>query len=411
MGPVTRMAGPPPSFCFVAFPPVTKYNHTLFGKNSARPKDEVQEIVYVPTGNHVPGNKVQCTYLEIDQAPRTHAVFLSKPSWMWGAEIGANEHGVCIGNEAVATREAASNGKLLLGMDLVRLGLERGATAEEALDVIVSLLEEHGQGGNYFEDDSRSQALHSSFLIVDRAEAWILETVGKFWAAKKVTDGVRCLCNHLSLKTEIDKEHPELRSFAQSQGWWNEEDKEFNFSEVFSEEGSVPQCLEKEVEIPKDLLTVEAMINILRCKSTEVHSEDFATTASAVSVLLQNESCQCIHFVTGTPDPSRSVFKPFIFVEDVTPVPKVNSSSQRAKPCEDGKSKWKHKLYKSHQCALSVMERDPEKGEKLLNVMHDLEKQGFEAFEEILNNSSTLDAAEVVDLFYDCVDTEIKFYK
>ena len=33
--------------------------------------------------------------------------------------------------------------------------------------------------------------------------------------------------------TKIDAEHPELRSYAQSQGWWTGED-EFNFSEVFS---------------------------------------------------------------------------------------------------------------------------------------------------------------------------------
>ncbi|XP_063308399.1 secernin-1 isoform X1 [Pelobates fuscus] len=404
------MAGAPSSYCFVAFPPATKNSQILFGKNSARPRDEVQEVLYVPSCNPEPGSKVQCTYLEIEQARRTHAVILSKPAWMWGAEMGANEHGVCIGNVAVTARQAASDSKLLLGMDLVRLGLERGTTAKDSLDVIVSLLEEHGQGGNHFEDESTGLGFHSSFLIVDRVEAWVLETVGKFWAAEKITDGVKCLCNHLSLKTKIDMEHPELRSCAQSQGWWNE-DKEFNFSEVFSEGGHGHDCPEKASEIPGEMLTAETMINILREKYSGVQSEAYITTASAVSVLPQNENSPCIHFFTGTPDPSRSVFKPFIFVEDVTAVPKTHSSTLRDEASDDGQTKWKHELYKSHEQALSLIEKDPEQGEKLMNTMHDLEKQGLEAMEDILNSAGPLDPAEVVDLFYDCVDTEIKFYK
>lgn len=63
---------------------------------------------------------LQCTYIEIEQALKTHAVVLSRPSWLWGAEMGANEHGVCVANEAVLTREPASESEALLGMDLVR---------------------------------------------------------------------------------------------------------------------------------------------------------------------------------------------------------------------------------------------------------------------------------------------------
>lgn len=63
---------------------------------------------------------MQCTYIEIEQVPKTHAVVLSRPSWLWGAEMGANEHGVCVANEAVVTREPASESEALLGMDLVR---------------------------------------------------------------------------------------------------------------------------------------------------------------------------------------------------------------------------------------------------------------------------------------------------
>lgn len=63
---------------------------------------------------------LQCTYIQIPQVEYTHAIVLSKPAWMWGAEMGANDQGVCIGNEAVWTREAVNTEEALLGMDLVR---------------------------------------------------------------------------------------------------------------------------------------------------------------------------------------------------------------------------------------------------------------------------------------------------
>lgn len=106
--------------CFVALPPHTAAPAVIFGKNADRPRSEVQELIYVPAATHRPGDKVQCTYLEIEQAERTHAVVLSRPAWLWGAEMGANEHGVCVGNEGVWTREPVGQDEALLGMDLVR---------------------------------------------------------------------------------------------------------------------------------------------------------------------------------------------------------------------------------------------------------------------------------------------------
>ena len=65
---------------------------------------EVQEIVFCPGQKFSPGARLRCSYIEIAQAEQTLAVVLSKPSWMWGAEMGANSAGVVIGNEAVWNR-------------------------------------------------------------------------------------------------------------------------------------------------------------------------------------------------------------------------------------------------------------------------------------------------------------------
>jgi hypothetical protein len=46
------------------------------------------------------GEKVKCTYIEVDQAAATLPCILSKPEWMWGAEMGANSLGVVIGRGA-----------------------------------------------------------------------------------------------------------------------------------------------------------------------------------------------------------------------------------------------------------------------------------------------------------------------
>ncbi|XP_062984733.1 secernin-1 [Elgaria multicarinata webbii] len=414
------MALAPPSYCFVAFPPHTKDGLVVVGKNSARPRDEVQEVVYFAAATHDPGCKVECTYIEIDQVSKTHAVALSKPSWLWGAEMGANEHGVFIANEAIVTKEPASETEGLLGMDLVRLGLERGATAKEALDVIASLLEEHGQGGNYYEDGNLCHAFQTGYLIVDRKEAWVVETIGKYWAAEKITEGVKCICNQLCLTTKIDAEHSELRSYAESQGWWTT-DTEFNFAQVFSQVDNHSDCCigKESLEKQEGNITVQSVIDILRDKAGGicVDSESFLTTASMVSVLSQNLSSPCIHYFTGTPDPSRSIFKPFIFADDVKLVPKVQSpifgSDDPVKkiPRFQEKPDRRHELYKAHEWARYVIETDEEKGQKLRRTMLDLEKQGLEAMESIITSSEVLDPSEVEDLFYDCVDTEIKFFK
>jgi len=182
----------------------------LFAKNSDRDANEAQLLEWIGPARHAPASTVRCTWMDIPQVPRTHAVLLSRPWWMWGAEMGANEHGVVIGNEAVFTTEPLGEAALL-GMDLLRLALERASDAAGAAAVIVDLLERHGQGGPC-SHERPGFSYHNSFLIADATSAIVLETAGRRWASEEVRSGVRGISNALTIPGFADQYSNRLRT-------------------------------------------------------------------------------------------------------------------------------------------------------------------------------------------------------
>jgi dipeptidase len=182
----------------------------LFAKNSDRDANESQFLEWIPAALHSSASPMRCTWIEIPQVSATNAVLLSRPWWMWGAEMGANEHGVVIGNEAVFTTEPKSE-PALLGMDLVRLALERAGDAASAAGVIIDLLERYGQGGPC-SNERPGFTYHNSFLIADTRHAIVLETAGRKWASEEVHSGVRSISNGLTIPGFADQYSKRLRS-------------------------------------------------------------------------------------------------------------------------------------------------------------------------------------------------------
>jgi secernin len=234
MRPLPQDAPIAPAGCdtLVALPTASRDGCTLFAKNSDRPLTECQPLVQFPSATHAPSAEVRCQYLTIPQARRTYGFIAAQPDWLWGVELGVNERQVAIGNEAVFTRDPVPETGLL-GMDLVRLGLERAETAREGVEVITELLETYGQGGPAL--PGTSTGYHNSYLLADPSEAWVLETSGRHWAARHV-HGVSSISNLLTIDDEWDMAAADLEAHARSQGWWPSESGELRFAAAYRNE-------------------------------------------------------------------------------------------------------------------------------------------------------------------------------
>lgn len=217
---------------FIAMPSATGDGAVLFGKNSDREANEAQALEFHPAAAYAPGEAVQCTYIKVPQVRDTLATLISRPFWMWGAEMGANEKGVVIGNEAVFTKMPRQREGGLTGMDILRLALERAQTADKALEVMVQLMADYGQGGVCGYKD-RNFVYHNSYIVADPETAWVLETAGPLWAAARVRERYS-ISNGLTIGESFDEGHPDLVNVARKKGWLKK-GVTFHFARCYSD--------------------------------------------------------------------------------------------------------------------------------------------------------------------------------
>lgn len=223
----------------VAMPDATKSGHVIFGKNSDRPAGECQVLHYSPADHPEDQSQIHCSYITLPEAEERLATFGCRPYWCWGYETGMNQAGVVGGNAAIYTRSfrLPENRETpgLTGMDLLRLGLERGNTAEKVVAIITQFLEEYGQWGSAVQGkDHENGSYENAFLVADASEAWVLETTGKRWIAEKITQGVRSISNEPTIRNKGTKSSADIEAFALDNGWWNSRSN-FDFAYIYGD--------------------------------------------------------------------------------------------------------------------------------------------------------------------------------
>jgi len=317
---------------WVALPNATTIAFTILAKNSDRPLFDCQPLVFYPRKKWPSGTTLNLGRISIPQVEETYATLGSSPYWCWGYEEGINEYGVAIGNEGIFTKtldeaikaykEGKGPGFGPTGMDLLRLGLERGRTAREALHVITGLVEKHGQFGSGIPGQGIDGAYDNSFIIADAKEAWILETAGKRWIARRFTQGVTSISNKLSIGTEWDLASPDLVSHALSKEWWAKGQRDsFNFetaygldSGMFKMQNTRAQarraCSQRLLEEKEGKVTPRWMMQIARDRSSNP-SIDLDQTASSCVAILPNTPDELPVFWWCAATPSSSCYIPF----------------------------------------------------------------------------------------------------
>ena len=344
---------------FAALDSWTASGDTIFGKNSDREYYEAQYFESLPAMQYASDAKVQMTYVEIDQAPETKAVILSRPHWMWGAEMGANEDGLVIGNEALFANVPAGEEPGVIGMDLVRLALERTATVNEAIELITTLLGQYGQSGNC--GYKEACVYHNSFLLLDPTGASVLETVDREWVVRDIQDydsisNVYTTCADYRASSESLGDYAlekELADNATDINFKNtfEDPKEADFGERRRARSRLL------LESANGQLSTQDTFGILRDHG-ENGGEDYwearlclhmkgkfldATTCSMVSSVTADRQ---VHWVTGTAATCTSIFKPTVVgveIPDHGPAPGEN---------DDGQSLWwRHEVLRNYLLA------------------------------------------------------------
>ena len=370
----------------------------LFGKNSDRHPDEPQMLFAGKADlNKWEGESdqaldkytdgpLQALRKVYEQYEHPYRALISKPIWMWGGEMGLNERGVAIGNEAVFSRWRSRRrrdlNEGLLGMDLLRLALHNSASAREAVEFLTHVIEREGQGG----DGAYTGHLYydNSFLICDARQAFILETADHRWAVKQVTSDAISNCYTLQDDFESCDQITSQAAFLPSGGGAPQSSR---FSFAAHNESTLYRIItqgRRRRRRARRLLddvkfTRESAFSLLRDHNGHtqprkgmgnlcMHSGSLIRSQTTASMVVEFQADGPVVWITGSPHPCVSLFQPWSFVDG-------GAEEERAE------------TYDEHLLALGPVFQDYQMGEEYARRMMEISRNlssSYEKFEKEL---------------------------
>ncbi len=208
-------------------------------------------LYHNPAGRHTPGEPIAIR----GWGPVHEGRYVSQVAYTWGVVGFMNERQVTIVESTFDGRLELQNREGLLDyFSLMRLALQRSATAREAIAVMAGLVEEYGYNSS-----------GESITVCDPNEAWIMEMIGKgpgrkgaVWVALRIPDD--CISAHANLSRirhfPLEKKRsyksissrslkhinrPEVEcvyaadviAFAREKGYFSGRDEDFSFRDAY----------------------------------------------------------------------------------------------------------------------------------------------------------------------------------
>ena len=191
------------------------------------------ELYFRKAARHQPGSLRQV----IEWDTNRPLGYIPEVEYTYQTMGNMNEYQLIIAETTWGGRESQINPDGIMDYgSLIYITLQRAKTAREAIACITELANAYGYPSE-----------GETFSIADTQEAWIMELVGKgeekgiVWVARRIPDGYICAhANQARIGTfpQNDPENclyaPDVISYARRMGWYEGEDKDFNFRHAYN---------------------------------------------------------------------------------------------------------------------------------------------------------------------------------